>query len=151
MPRGIPSRPFFIGKHMIRESLVVKKPDGSYASANADTNGNVLVSLNTLLAGEDITNDLIKVEQRNSYSRISTQIGTLVKTGAGLLHLAALHKTGENWELDVYDGTSSAGTCICQIRGCSSMSWHYDVAFSTGLFVDSEKGDSPGDLTVSYR
>jgi hypothetical protein len=134
-----------------REITKFKRQDGSFIAAQADANGNLLVSLNTLLAGEDATNDVIKVEQRNAYSRISTAIGTLVKTGAGLLHLASLHKTGENWEVDVYDGTDSTGTCIAQIRGCSSMSWTYDVAFSTGLFIDSVKGDSPGDLTVSYR
>src|SRR6266436_4258101 len=44
--------------------------NGQRTEALADVNGNLLVSLATLIAGEDITNDRLKVEQRFSYARV---------------------------------------------------------------------------------
>lgn len=131
--------------------IKIKKPDGSFFTAQADSSGNLYVSLNTLLAGEDITNDVIKTETRCSYSVTTGLAATAVKSGAGFFHALQINTEGEDWEIDVYDGTSSAGTRIAKIRRSSMCCGIYDVAFTTGLFVDAVKGTGGGDLTVSYR
>jgi hypothetical protein len=49
-----------------------------------DSNLDISVSLNSLIAGEDLTAGVMKIEQRFSGSVVTGD--TLVKTGAGFLH-----------------------------------------------------------------
>lgn len=60
--------------------------DGQFAPASCDASGNTKQSLGTTIAGEDIPNDVTKVEMRNNDTYISTATTTVCKTGTGLLH-----------------------------------------------------------------
>jgi hypothetical protein len=137
---------------MSKEALIkVKDNTGIEKEVFTDSNGNLPVNLGTALAGEDITNDVLKVEQRFTPLEISTAIGTLVKTGVGVIKSITFNNVGTAWEVDVYDGTASTGTSIGKIRGAGVTTLTYDGAFSVGLFVDTVKGTTPGNITVSYR
>jgi hypothetical protein len=129
-----------------------QQSNGAYAPEQQDSVGNKLVSLNTLIAGEDLVNDLIKTEQRFNLTNISTGVGTTVKTGSGLVHSITINNPGTAWEVDVYDGTASSGTSIGKIRSAAAPSTlRLDGSFATGLFIDTVKGTAVGDLTVTYR
>lgn len=117
----------------------------------SDANGNIGVTLGTTIAGEDIANDVQKVEERFSPSNIVSAAGTLVKTGAGMLHLIQVNDVGTAWEIDIYDGTTSSGTALAKMRSTTVGDKRFDVTFATGLFIDTVKGTAVGNLTVSYR
>jgi len=62
------------------------RTEGQAGPLQADSLGNLKETLGTTIAGEDIPNDVTKVEFRNNLTYISTATTTVVKTGAGLLH-----------------------------------------------------------------
>ena len=61
------------------------RTEGQFGVLQADTAGNLKETLGTTIAGEDIPNDVTKVEFRNNLTYISTATTTVCKTGAGLL------------------------------------------------------------------
>ncbi len=86
------------------------------------------------------------------YLEISSAIGTLVKTGAGELNALVFNNAGSSWEVDLYDGTSSAATSIGKVRGLTLPGvLKYNLRFRTGLFIDTVKGSTAGDLSVIYE
>jgi hypothetical protein len=119
-----------------------------------DSNNNGPMALSTLVAGEDLTNDLLKVEQRNSYSNILTATTTVIKTGSGLLHAITFNKPVVSEVWTIYDNTAASGTKIGTITLPGTLlnegpvTAIFDVSFSTGLTIVS---GSTTDGTVSYR
>lgn len=121
-----------------------------------DTVNNWLsVSLATAIAGEDLTNDVLKTEQRFSGSVVTAD--TLVKSGAGFLHTLtfscndAVPTAGS---IIVYDNTAESGTILYSetfdttpFRGFSVI---LDVAFSTGLYIGFTT-TADINVTPSYR
>ena len=64
----------------------------------------------TKLAGEDLTNDVLKIEGQFSSTYISTATTTVVKTGAGLLH--AIVVTGTTDCTIIVIKTEASGTIL---------------------------------------
>ena len=62
------------------------RTEGQFGVLQADSLGNLKGTLGTTLAGEDIPNDVTKVEFRNNLTYISTATTSFPKTGPGLLH-----------------------------------------------------------------
>ncbi|GEM_PF-5358460 len=58
--------------------------NGQEVKPQADVNGNQKNTLATLIAGEDLTYNVLKVEERFSYSNVTAT--TTVKSGAGFIH-----------------------------------------------------------------
>ena len=58
------------------------RTEGQFGVLQADTAGNLLNSLGTRIAGEDITNNRLLTETRCTGTYISTATTTVVKTGA---------------------------------------------------------------------
>lgn len=126
--------------------------DGQSASLTLDVNQNLLVSLATLIAGEDLTNNVLKVEERFSYTNITTDTTTTVKSGAGFLHLITINAPTATETITIYDNTAGSGTKIGTITIPASpmpVTLTYDVAFGTGLTLVTATATS--DITVSYR
>ncbi len=124
---------------------------GSQVGLQSDSSGNLKVTLATTIAGEDITNDVLKTEQRFSGVEVEAS-ATTVKTGSGFLHALSILNAGTAWEIDVYDGTSSSGTRIGRIRSATvPTTLILNRTFATGLFIDPVKGTTTGNLHVSYR
>lgn len=90
--------------------------DGERGELQLDTSGNIKATLATTIAGEDVPNDVLKVEQR--YSNTHCTADTLVKTGAGHLHAIVVSQPAAAAPtagvLTVYDNTSEAGTVLFQ-------------------------------------
>jgi len=120
-----------------------------------DSNNNAPVSLGTTIAGEDLTNDVMKVEQRFSYLNIPSAATTTVKSGSGLLHSIIITNPGATSNtIKIYDSTAASGTVIVDWSTSGGTpaagSYIFDVSFTTGLTVVTAGTTSPN-LTVTYR
>lgn len=114
------------------------------------------VTLSTLIAGEDLTIGVLKVEQRFSYSYCAG-VDTAVKSGAGFLHtltFTCIDAAPTAGTIIVYDNTSETGTIIYSETFTTTPFRAYsviiDASFNTGLYVGFTTTNDVG-VTVSYR
>ena len=122
--------------------------DGQFAPSSCDANGNTKQSLGTTIAGEDIPNDVTKVEMRNNATYISTATTTVCKTGAGLLH-SIVFQGGTAGTVIGYDNTAASGTILFSFDALSAIGNPiFDVSFAIGLTVVTAAATK---LTVSAR
>lgn len=106
------------------------------------------VTLSTLISGEDQTNNVLKVEQRFSYSHITTATTTVVKNSAGFLHAITVNTTAAG-SITVYDNTAASGTVIAVLKASvGEQTFTYNVSCSNGITVVTA---AASDITVSYR
>lgn len=113
-----------------------------------DDNGNELVSNATLHAGEDLTNDVQKVEQRFTPTYISTATTTTIKTGSGFLHTIVVNG-GTAGTIIVYDNTAASGTIIASFDSTNALTTYtFDCTFSVGLTIITSAATK---LTVTSR
>lgn len=126
--------------------------DGQRGDTQLDASANQKITLATLIAGEDLTNNVLKVEERFSYASITSNATTTVKSGAGFLHRIVINTKGASSNTaTIYDNTAGSGTKIGTLDttgGTASLT--YNCAFSTGLTIVTSTGTS-ADLTVIYR
>lgn len=112
------------------------------------TNDWLDVNLKSRIAGEDISNDVQKVENRYSYATISTATTTTVKSGAGFLHRITV-TGGTTGTIVVYDNTAASGTKIADFDTTNALaSYEFNVSFTTGLTIITGASTK---ITVSYR
>lgn len=118
-------------------------------------NGAVKSTLATKIAGEDLTNDVIKAEQR--YIGTVVAADTLVKTGAGFLHTLTFScndAAPTAGSIIVYDNTAESGTQIFNHTFTTTpfmpFSVTLDVTFSTGLYIGFTTTNDVN-VTPSYR
>ncbi len=107
------------------------------------------------LAGEDVVNDVMKVEQRYAYSLVAAN--TAVKSAPGFLHTLTFScndAAPTAGTIDVYDNTAASGTKIFSwtltttaFTPCSVI---IDTSFATGLYV-AFTTTADVNVTVSYR
>lgn len=82
---------------------------------------------------------------------ITTNTGTLVKTGAGSFVGLSINTAGTASTAAVYDGTSASGTLLGTISTTAQDTifppggW----AYATGLFIETA-GSAAADITVTY-
>lgn len=130
------------------------RTEGQVGPLQADSLGSLNVTLATKIAGEDTTNDTLKVEEQFTYQGITlaAPTTTVVKSGQGLLHCITFNKPTATGTVTIYDNTAGSGTVIGTITVPSSpqpCSVFYDVKFSTGLTIVTATAAS--DITVCYR
>lgn len=120
-----------------------------------DVNGNQKQTLATLLAGEDLVNNLQRVEQRNSYSLVAAD--TAVKSGAGFLHTLTFScndAAPTAGSIIVYDNTAESGTQIFNHTFTTTpfapFSVILDVSVANGIYVGFTTTNDVN-VTVSYR
>ena len=107
-----------------------------------DANDALPVSLATRLAGEDLTNDVLKVEQQFTNTRCTAD--TLVKTGAGLLHALVVSQpasaTPTAGVLTIYDAATETGTVLFRhyfpaATVPTPVTIVLDAKFTTGCYI----------------
>lgn len=125
-----------------------------------DTTGAMRGNLVTQIAGEDLTNDVLKTEEQFNYSNITTNATTTVKSGAGMLHTISFNNpsaiTVASLTMTIYDNTAASGTKIGTVVvpvGAANVpiNFYFDVKFSTGLTIVTAGPTVTADLTISYR
>ena len=116
--------------------------------ASVTANG-IRTDLATLTAGEDLTNDVLKVEDRSTYTNLSAS--ALIKTGAGRVKgfMVNSHSSGT---LKLWDNTSAATTVLLNTitfaAGSGLMFNLPDVEFSTGLYATI---GGTADITIFWK
>lgn len=139
------------GQTALYNATPVVYNDGDDAGLQVDANGNTLVSIATKFAGEDLVNDVLKVENRYNYNYISTSVTTTVKTGSGFLHAITVENAGATGNaITIYDNTAGSGTVIANFSVALTGTFTFNVSFTTGLTIVNAGTTSPN-LTVSYR
>ena len=105
--------------------------------------------LGQLLAGEDLTNDVLKTEDRSTYTNISAS--ALIKSGAGRLKgfIVNSHSSGK---LKLWDNTAGSGTVILgeiTFAAGSGLVFNLpDVEFSSGLYATVT---NTADITIFWK
>lgn len=100
------------------------------------------------IAGEDLTADVLKVEQRFTPAYISTATTTTVKSGAGFLHSLTVNG-GTAGTIIGYDNTAGSGTVLFSFDSTNALATYlFDIVFSTGLTIVTASATK---ITVSYR
>lgn len=107
----------------------------NHADAIDDT-GNVKTSMQTTIAGEDLSADRLRVSLSGSTSSyISTATTTLVLTGRGVIVGLCLTETAAG-TITVYDNISATGTVLGVLKASiAEGNYLHGVPFSTGCTV----------------
>jgi len=118
------------------------------ALTNQDSAGNQLVGMGSLIAGEDLTNDVLKTEDRATYTNITAS--ALIKTGAGRLKGFTVnsHSSGT---LKLWDNTSAATTVLLNTITFNAGPTYFvlpDVEFGTGLYATV---GGTADITIFWK
>ena len=107
------------------------------------------------LAGEDVTNDVLKVEQRFAYLQVTADAA--VKSAPGFLHTLTFSQTDAAptaGTITVYDNTAESGTKIFEWNITTAVFYPFtvtiDAAFAVGLYVGFAT-TADVQVTVSYR
>lgn len=129
--------------------------DGESSAPQLDQNGNLKVTEATLRAGEDISNDVQKVEHRFSY--LLATADTLVKTGTGVLHSVTFtpnDATPTAGSIILYDNTAESGAQILNWNIAATafvpITVVLDVEFLSGLYIGFTT-TADVNVTLSYR
>lgn len=130
------------------------RTEGQSGSFQTDSNGDLLVSLGTKIAGEDLTDDVMKVESQMTYNNISTATTTTIKSGSGFFHALIINKHVATGVITIYDSTTATGTKIATITAGATVLTDppitaiYDLKFTNGLTIVTSAAEN---LTVLYR
>lgn len=131
------------------------RTEGQGGPLQADIKGSLNVNLATKVAGEDQTNDVLKVEQQFVYTNITTQTTTTIKSGAGFLHNVVVNTPLASGVVTMYDNTAGSGSLIGTITfpatllSTGPVPVTYNVKFSTGFTVVTSGANL--NLTVGSR
>lgn len=120
---------------------------GQNSGFRADSTANILSSLGTRIAGEDLTNDVLKSRYSGSFTYISTATTTVCKSGAG--HLGKITVQGGTAGTIIgYDNTAASGTALFSFDSTNALATYtFDVVFGTGLTIVTSAATK---LTVSW-
>jgi hypothetical protein len=123
---------------------------GAVGYLQQDASGNLKDTMGTLIAGEDLTANVLKVEQRFSYALVTTAATTTIKSGAGFLHTVVIGGISLP-TLALYDNTAASGQPIAIFNPNPPVGDHFfDVSFATGLTAIGGAG-VPVSVTYTYR
>lgn len=136
-------------------TVATRVPSALDQSIVQNTSGMELVGLGEEIAGEDLTNDVLKVEQRFSYAYLVAD--GQVKAGAGFLHtvtISPIDAAATAGTIFVYDAlTETTPTIFAYTIPAAALvpvTVTLDVSFATGLYVGFTTTTDVS-VTVSYR
>lgn len=149
-----------------QNTLTALEANAKYGPLLTDTNGALWVALGTLIAGEDQVNNRMLVMPSYSFTNITTNTTTTVKSGAGVFHGFTINNNGFTTAgtITIYDNTAGSGTKIgtwtipLEPPGTVLLATVYvppqlgiDAAFATGLTIVTATTAPAVDMTVLYK
>lgn len=106
------------------------------------------VSLKSAIAGEDVPNNVMKVEQRFAASYISAAATTQVATGPGFLHAIVVGETAAG-AISIIDAVSGSTVNIGQLKSSiAEGTYIFNCSFASGLRIITAAASK---ITVIYR
>lgn len=122
--------------------------EGDIGIPKGDLSARTITTDGTQAAGEDLGNDVLKVEGQFSFNSISTATTTTVKSGAGHLRRMVI-AGGTLGDVTIYDNTAASGTVIqAAATPASGAVILEDLDFATGLTVVTAAATV---INTSYR
>ena len=127
---------------------------GDRGDLELDVNGNLQVNQRTLQAGEDQTNDVMKVEGQFSYNNVTASGVTVVKGTAGFVHSVTLNNPVASGVFVLYDASGVGAGIVATITNPDTLldqgprTALYDVKCPTGISASNTIAQN---VTVSYR
>lgn len=121
---------------------------GQGVPVQLDAAANQKITLGTTIAGEDITNDVLSVRQKNSYFFMTTASTITIKSGAGFFH-GLFVGGGTASTIQLFDNTAGSGTPIMTWTSTNALASYgpFDENFSTGLTIISS---AAANINISY-
>lgn len=118
------------------------------AGGRVDDDGDRYVNLADRLAGEDLTNDVQKVEDRSSY--LNTTASAAVKAAAGRLKGIFVSSASSTPTIKLWDNTAGSGAVLVNTFTPAAATYYRfpDVEFATGLYITIS---GTVDCTVFYK
>jgi hypothetical protein len=109
--------------------------------------GSGVVTLGTLIAGEDQAKDLIKVEQRYLFLNVASATTTTIEN-AIFLHAIVINTTAAGG-ITIYDNTEASGTKVGTLKASVvEGTYTYNCLLGTGLTIVTA---AASDITIIYR
>lgn len=137
----------FIGWAMYNATPTTRT-EGQAWPLQADANGNLLNSLGTRIAGEDITNNRLLTETRCTGTYISTATTTVVKTGTWVLHTIVV-QGGTAGTIIGYDNTAASGNIVFSFDSTNALNTYtFNRELAIGLTIVTSAATK---LTVNVR
>ena len=124
------------------------RTEGQFGVLQADTAGNLLNSLGTRIAGEDIANNRLLTETRCTGTYISTATTTVVKTGTWVLHTLVV-QWGTAGTIIGYDNTAASGDIVFSFDSTNALNTYtFNRELAIGLTIVTSAATK---LTVNVR
>lgn len=98
------------GQPTIYQSSAPSLANGDSGAFLVDVNQNLLVSLATLIAGEDLTNNVLRVEAQTNYTQTSSS--TAIKSSAGRLSGIFVSAASSTPTIKIWDNTVGSGSVL---------------------------------------
>lgn len=136
---------------------------GKWLGLQLDADNHLLVTLAKRIAGENLIDDLLRVESKYSFKHHaagagSTNLAQVLKTGSGVLHSVNLLTVppagGGGWYLVLHDGTTATGVYIGFIffpEGMHPRTLTFNAAFTNGLYAETISIDANQNVNITYR
>lgn len=118
------------------------------ASAYDTATGFLKTTISSLIAGEDLTTDTLKVEDRSSYANLAASAA--VKDGTGRLKGIFVASASATPTIKLWDNTAASTTTLVNTFTpvAGTMYLFPDVEFITGLYITIS---GTVDCTVFYK
>lgn len=129
---------------------------GDRGNLQLDVNGNLRTVLQSTISGEDVNNDVMKVEQQMSIVRVTAD--TQVKGTSGFVHTVTFAcpavTTPTAGVITIYDSAAESGTAILTMYFAAAYFLPFTVTLNgtcnTGIYVGYATVNNIS-VTVSYR
>lgn len=122
--------------------------NGQRGEIQLDSRADLLISQATKIAGEDLSNDVLKAEFQYSTTRISTATTTVIKASPGYLKSITVCATAAG-AITVYNNTAASGTIVTVLKASiAEQTFTFDAVMSTGITIVTA---AASDITVTYR
>lgn len=120
--------------------------DGDRGEMQVDKDGFLLVNLGKAIKGEDLNNDVMKVQQQMSYQYISTATTTTIP-GANFLH-SIIVTGGTAGTIVIYNNSAGSGAVVASFDSTNALeTYTFNCKLSTGLTIVTGAATK---LTVLY-
>lgn len=109
-----------------------------------------IISLGTLIAGEDQVNNVLVTEERYTPYHINALGTFVVKGAAGFMRSIVINTVGTGITLTVYNNNAGSGPEVAVITPTAPVTLTYDGTMGTGITV-VVAGTTAGSYTVNFR
>ena len=136
-------------EHQLEVNAEIKDADGDLISI--DSSGNLKVTLGTAISSG--VDSITVYPPTQSYTNITTDTGTQIKSAAGYLFSVVVNTAGASTTATIYDNTACSGTTIGIVSTGAQTFLNYGpgVYFSSGLCITTSNGTPDADVTVVWK